>query len=73
MAYLKRNKYLVKSKSKIGIAVIGNICSFKIHNIGTNNKQTKSTTRYFWNHFLSMAFVSINATIRFGKNAHNTL
>ena len=73
MAYLKRNKYLVKSKNKIGIAVIGNICSFKIHKIGTINKLTKITNRYFWSHFLSMAFVSVNATIRFGKNAHNTL
>ena len=73
MAYLKRNKYLIKSKSKIGIAEIGNICSLKIHKIGTIDKQTKSTTRYFCSHFLSMAFVSINATIRFGKNAHNTL
>ena len=73
MAYLKRNKYLIPSKSKIGIAVIGNICSSKTHKIRTIVKQTKSIIRYFWSHFLAMAFVTINATIRFGKNAHKTL
>ena len=73
MAYLKRNKYLIPSKSKIGIAVIGNICSSQIHKIGTIVKQTKSTISYFCSHFLAMAFVTINATIRFGKNAHKTL
>ena len=73
MAYLKRNKYLIPSKSKIGIAVIGNICSSHIHKIKTIVKQTKSIIRYFWSHFLAIAFVTINATIRFGKNAHKTL
>jgi hypothetical protein len=70
---IERNKYLIPSKSKIGIAVIGNICSSKTHKIGTISKQNKSTIRYFCSHFLVMAFVTINATIRFGKKAHKTL
>ena len=73
MAYLKRNKYLILSKSKIGIAAIGNICSSQIHKIGIIVKQIKIIIRYFCSHFLAMAFVIINATIIFGKNAHKML